>query len=254
MIGIPQLVRRIPRELFFGIVVAEIRPHQHEFLEAFSEKCGVPLLIQPRVGSEHYTDFVRSLKRINPDLILIHSYSMIVREEVLSLCDVVNIHGALLPQYRGANPIQWAILNNEHETGVTMHYVDAGIDTGDIIAQYKVPMFLEDTWVTIYNRIFSAADHLIATEVPKLLSGTNKRIPQDERIAKHWSRRTPEDGLINWDESVLHIYNLIRALVKPHPGAFYISKTGDKIIIDEYCTIDDVIDLKYKHDCGLLHD
>lgn len=252
MVGIPQLVHHTPREIIVGVVAAEIRPSQHDFLRTFSKRRDLPFFIQPRVDSDNYSDFVVSMKHLHPDLILIHSYSMIVRPDVLALCDVVNIHGALLPQYRGANPIQWAILNNEYETGVTMHYVDEGVDTGDIIAQCKVPMFLEDTWVSIYDRIFSSADKMISEEIPKLLSGTNTRTQQDERIAKYWPRRTPEDGLINWDDSVLYIYNLIRALVKPHPGAFYITSSGDKVIIDEYKTVKQVVDLKYKHNCGVI--
>jgi methionyl-tRNA formyltransferase len=247
-IGIPQLMKHLPPGVVSAIVSAEIRPQQHEFLKSFSEYHHIPLVIQPVVTSERYDEFFSQLKHIYPGLIIANSYSMIIRPDVLSLCNAVNIHGALLPQYRGANPIQWAILNNAVESGTTMHYIDAGLDTGDIIAQHRVPMFIEDTWVDIYNRTFLETDVMLIEELPKLLHNNTTRTPQDESVARYWRRRTPEDGLIDWNDSVLHIYNLIRALVKPHLGAFYINSSGDKVVIDEFKTIKQVIDLKLEHD------
>ena len=86
---------------------------------------------------------------------------------------------------------------------------------------------------------------MLVEEIPKILSGTNARVPQNEREARYWPRRKPEDGVIDWNSSVRHIYNLIRVLVKPHPGAFYIDNTGQKIVLDEYKYIPQVTNLKY---------
>ena len=135
--GIPRLIRHLPQGVLVGIVGAEIRPQQHPELRWLAEAQGVPLLIQPRLTSPAYPAFIEQARTLAPDLILVNSYSMLLRPDILSIprYGAVNIHGALLPQYRGCNPIQWALLNNETATGVTMHYMTAEFDAGDIIPQ-----------------------------------------------------------------------------------------------------------------------
>jgi len=130
-----------------------------------------------------------------------------------------------------------------------MHYMEATFDTGDIIAQREVPIYIEDTWLHIRSRIACAVALLLTEELPKLLQGENNRVPQDETVAHHWNRRHPEDGLIDWSNSVINIYNLIRALVKPHPGAFYFTKSG-KVVLDDYRAVPQVISLKYGFEGG----
>ncbi len=246
-IGVAQLLRHLSSEIVCGIVAAEIRPHQHSSLRDLANKLHLPFIIQPSVVSTEYLAFVERVASLNPDLILVNSYSMLLRPEILAipLYGAVNIHGALLPQYRGANPVQWALLNDETETGVTMHYMDEHFDTGDVIAQRHVPIYFEDTWQDVQTRIYAETEKMLAEELPKLLAGTNTRRPQDESRAHSWHRRHPEDGLIDWQQSVRHIYNLVRALVKPHPGAFYQDASGKRVILDEYLTIPQVTALKY---------
>jgi RimJ/RimL family protein N-acetyltransferase len=172
---------------------------------------------------------------------------MLIRQEILSIprLGAVNIHGALLPQYRGCNPIQWALLNNESETGPTMHYMATEFDAGDIIAQRRVPIHIHDTWCDVLKRIGESTEVMLAEQVPKLLDQTNHREAQDEAISHYYRRRHPEDGLIDWNQqSVLHIYNLVRALVSPHPGAFYFQES-EKVVLDQYLTIPQVASLKY---------
>lgn len=247
-IGVPQLLRHLPPGIVCGLVAAEIRPHQHSTLRELAEKLSLPFIIQPKVGSTGYADFLKQVQELEPNLILVNSYSMLLQPEVLALpkCGAVNIHGALLPEYRGANPTQWALLNDETMTGVTMHYMDKGFDSGDIIAQRCVPIYFEDTWHDIQKRIMAEAESLLTKELPKLLAGTNTRHPQDESRARHWRRRHPEDGRIDWQRSSHQIYNLIRALVKPHPGAFYVDSSGKCIVLDKYMTIQEIIALRDK--------
>lgn len=229
-----------------GIVGAEIRPEQHGELEEIANSLKVPFLIQPKRSSDRYNAFVKMLNEFHPDLIIVNSYSMLLPREILILPPhgAINIHGALLPEYRGANPIQWAILNNESITGVTMHYMTEQFDAGDIIAHRIVPMYFEDTWADIQKRIVIASEGMLKEEMPQILKGTNLRYAQDESRARHFHRRYPEDGLIDWEQSVLNIYNLIRALVKPNPGAFYF-RNGLKEIIDDYCSIFRLSNMKY---------
>lgn len=111
--GVPQLLRHISPQYVVGIVCAEIRPQYHAALSEVAQSHQLPLLIQPKVNSPDYAAFKESVNQLAPDLILVNSYSMIVREEILAIPRLggINIHGALLPQYRGCNPIQWSILN-----------------------------------------------------------------------------------------------------------------------------------------------
>jgi methionyl-tRNA formyltransferase len=244
--GIPQLIKNLPITIIKGIVVSSIRPEQHEELKKIAKINSIPFYIQPRRKDKDFLEFVNSIQNINPDLIFVNSYSLLIPEEILSIPKYggINIHGALLPQYRGPNPIQWALLNNEPETGCTMHNMTKEFDAGDIIAQKKVPIYFEDTWLDIRGRVFKATEKMISEEIKNILELKNKRIPQKENIARHYPRRKPEDGLIEWSKSTLYIYNLIRALVKPYPGAFYLIN-DDKIIIDEYKYVSEILFLKY---------
>lgn len=240
--GLPQLLKHLSCSLVASIVGATIRPQQHPILLALAESQNVPFLKQPKKTSLEYKSFVDQVRALAPDLIIVHSYSMLLPIEILNIPNFgcINIHAALLPQYRGCNPIQWALLNDEKETGVTMHYMDADFDTGDIIAQKKVPILEEDTWRDIQQRIGCATDEMLAEEIPKILNGTNSRTPQQTNLARYWKRRRAEDGQFKWTWCSRHIYNLVRALVKPHPGAFYYDQNGNKIILDSFLSLDDI--------------
>jgi len=244
--GLSQVLRILSPELVVGLVGAEIRSHQHPVLEQLAEVHRLPFLVQPRSTSPAFQAFVDTIRNLAPDLILVNSYSMLIRPDVLTIprFGAVNIHGGLLPEYRGCNPIQWALLNNEAETGVSMHYMSADFDGGDIIAQRRVPIAFEDTWRDVQERIVTAIDAMLSEELPKLLACTNDRQPQDETRAKYHRRRQPEDGLIDWHDSIVNIYNLVRALVKPHPGAFF-HKGSEKIVLDDYLFIQEIMALKY---------
>jgi hypothetical protein len=189
---------------------------------------------------------VDEVRGLGPDLILANSYSMLLGAELLDLprLGCVNVHGGLLPEYRGSNPIQWALLNDEAETGVTMHYMTEGFDQGDIIAQERVAICFEDTWLDVRERLQRAAERLLEQELPKILSGRNARLPQDESRARYYRRRSAEDGRVDWQRPVRDLYNLIRALVKPHPGAYY-EERSQRMILDRHLSIGEVTALKY---------
>lgn len=245
-IGIPQTLRHLPPEAMAGIVCAGIRPHQHAAVRCLAQSHDVPFFVQPSHATPEYGKFLEELQSLAPDLILVNCYSMLLYPEVLAIPRLggVNVHGALLPKYRGANPIQWAILGREHETGVTMHYMTAEIDAGDIIAQERVLIHFEDTWCDVLARILGAADVLLARELPRLLAGTNGRSPQDTTRARRFPRRKPEDGEIREGASILDTYNLVRALVGPLPGAFLRTASGIARL-QRYLTISEVARLRY---------
>jgi methionyl-tRNA formyltransferase len=244
-IGLPMLLKYLPRDVLAGLVCADIRPHQHGALRDLAKGAGVPLLIQPRRASSAYASFAGTLGKLNPDLIIVNSYSMLLHPDVLDIPKLgcINVHAALLPEYRGASIVPWAILNRETETGATIHYMTEAFDAGDVIAQRGVPLYFEDTWREVLDRTLNAADSLIADQLPAILSGDNKRTPQDETRAHHHRRRKPEDGDIPWDTRVLDIYNHIRALVAPYPGVLL--KGGSHTLrILQYMTVPQIVRLK----------
>lgn len=249
--GVPQLIRHLPRGRICAIVGAEIRVQYHDELKALADSLQVPFLVQPRKTSEGYPAFTEAVRALAPDLIVVNSYSMLLHPEILLIprYGCINIHSALLPKYRGSNPLQWPIINNETETGVTMHYMSAEFDTGDIIAQRRVPIHFRDTWLDLQTRCAAATDDMLEQEMGKILSHTNDRRPQDESQATRSRRRRPDDGLIDWQQQVISIHNLIRALVKPLPGAFYYSG-AEKVTLDQYWFVPEVVALKYAAEVG----
>jgi len=244
--GIPQVMKYIPHDLIACLVMASIRPHQERELRQVANHHLIPLLIQPKRNTVDYDDFLQRIRDISPDLILVNSYSMKLHPDVLELPrhGAINIHGALLPKYRGSNPIQWAIIHNEQETGVTMHFMSDRIDEGPIIAQRRVLIQFNDTWVDVKDRIDRESELLLSEVAPALLSGNITGTPQNSDCSSYFNRRTPEDGCIDWNKSILSIYNLIRALVAPLPGAYYVID-DQRIILDKFLSLAEVASMKY---------
>lgn len=194
--------------------------HDVEIARAAAREAGLPIHVQPprdRIGP-----FVQELGALAPDVIVIWSYSMILPEALIGVPrqGCVNVHGGLLPAYRGPHVMQWAIINGEVETGVTLHYVDAGIDTGPVIAEARVPIGPDDDAPAVRGKLKEAGARLLRTWWPAIGAGTAPRMPQDELRAKYYPLRTPEDGRINWSAPAVSIHNLVRALAAPWPGAF----------------------------------
>ena len=242
----PRLLRVVDRARIRALVRAGNRPEQESELAALAKSAGLPLLVQPLRDSVEYAQFVDRVRSLAPELILVDLYSMLLPPEVLAIPRLggVNVHYAPLPRYRGPNPIQWALINNEHQAGVTLHCMTGDFDAGDILAQALVPIRFDDTWMDVTARIDRVAEPLIAEQVPRLLDGTAVRRPQADAEASRFPRRTEEDGRIDWSHGVLEIYNLIRALVAPLPGAFHQTPRGS-VVIDRFLTISEVAAFKF---------
>ena len=250
--GIQQLLSHIPHKCVVGIIASSIRPQYLQELKALSENLQMPLLIQPKWRSTEYESFSLEMNKLRADLIWVNSYSMIIRDDVLSATRLggLNLHGALLPRYRGCNPTQWSILNHEHETGVTLHEMDSGLDTGPIIDQRKVPIFFEDTWLNVRSRLEAATDELLRENVLRALSKNWSAKSQLHDHATVGRRRLPTDGVFSWSEPVVDIHNMIRALVPPLPPAHYYTRDAKRIEISEYRTPWQVTLDKYSPDLG----
>lgn len=249
--GVTQLVANVPIENIVGIIAASIRPQYLMDLISIAEKTKVPIFIQPKWKSTDYIEFKRQIIEINPDILLINSYSMIIREDILSIPrnGGLNIHAALLPRNRGCNPTQWAILNKEFETGVTLHELDSGLDTGPIVDQIKIPILFDDTWLDIRGREAQATNDLLKSNLPQILSGSWQAVPQKNKNFSTGRRRTPKDGEFFWSDKIVDIHNKIRALVPPLPSAFCL-KEGLKTEFTNYLTPQELMLKKYDPEIG----
>lgn len=195
----------------------------------YANKKQIRLFIgNPRKGK--LADF---LKEISSDTLFSVNYLFLVESDVLRLFKwPINFHGSLLPKYRGRTPHVWAIINNETKTGITAHFMNVGCDTGDIVLQKELEISLIDTGHSVLLKYFDAYPYIIR-EIVKMIDSNNvRRQPQNELLATKYGKRTPVDGKINWDWHKERIYNWVRALSNPYPGAF--SYYRDKLlIIDE---------------------
>ena len=169
------------------------------------------------------------------DIILTINYLFLIERSLFSKAKfAVNIHGSLLPKYRGRTPHVWAIINNEPKTGVTAHLIDEGCDTGDIVKQKDVIIDDTDTGADILEKFNKIYVPLVDEILVDFERGSIKPLPQNNKNATFFGKRTPDDGKINWDWQKERIRNWVRAQAYPYPGAFtYYEGLNEKVIIDE---------------------
>ncbi len=176
-------------------------------------------VLQPTKVNE--PDFAAKVAELEPELCLSMSYDQILRKPLLDLPSrgFVNFHTGKLPYYRGRNVINWAIINNESSIGLTAHYVDEGIDTGDIIVQQTLPIGWKDSYGDVLERVTNCFPDLIVETVRMIERGCAPRQPQAQLSGTYFSARRKGDEWIDWSDISLNIYNKIRAISHPAPGA-----------------------------------
>lgn len=170
----------------------------------------------PVLQPEKIQEALAELKALAPDIIITAAYGQILPPSILNLPrhGCINIHASLLPRYRGGAPIQYAIMNGDEVTGVTIMYMAEGLDSGDIISQVEVPIAHEDDVGTMFHKLSIAGAELLKTTLSPLLAGQLQAQPQDERLATYAPNIRRKDEMIDWHKSALQIYNHVRAL---HP-------------------------------------
>ena len=193
-----------------------------------ARKHGIPVM----TSDINLKENVALVREIAPDLLLSFYYRNMIREEVLQIPKLgsLNLHGSYLPKYRGRVPINWAVINGESETGATLHYMVEKPDAGDIVDQEKVPIDFADTALDVFNKVTVAAVAVLARSYPLLAVGRAPRIPMDLSRGSYFGGRRPADGRIDWQKSAVEIYNLIRGVTHPYPGAFT-HLQGRKIVV-----------------------
>jgi methionyl-tRNA formyltransferase len=197
-----------PREtIWFGSVAA------------LCQERGIPH-VQPEVSG--LLDLLPQFQKIAPDYIFSFYYRHMIASDILAVARIaaLNMHGSLLPKYRGRAPVNWAILHGETETGASLHIMEAKPDAGDIVGQVAVPIDPDEDATAVFAKVSNAAVQVMQAALPELLQGRVPRSPNVLANGSYFGGRKPEDGRIHWNQSAKQVHDLIRAVAPPYPGAF----------------------------------
>ena len=172
--------------------------------------------------------WVQKIRELKPDIVISFYYRNMVGSAILEIppAGCLNLHGSLLPRYRGRCPINWVLVNGEKKTGVTLHYMTSRPDDGDIVCQRKIRISNDDTAKSLHEKAVETSSSMLNEILPLIMGGSAPRYPQDHSKANYFGERRPEDGEIDWTAAASDVRNLVRAVGRPYPGAF--SYVGDR--------------------------
>ncbi len=204
------------------LVTHEDNPDEAIWFESISDLAAlhdIPVIKPADPNTPEVVDIIASLQ---PDFIFSFYYRNMLKAELLTLpkSGAYNMHGSLLPKYRGRVPVNWAIIHGETETGATLHRMTEKPDNGDIVDQQAVPILPDDTATEVFHKVTCAAEITLCRALPELVSGQAILRKQDLGQGSYFGGRKAEDGEINWHASAQSIHNLVRAVAPPYPGAF----------------------------------
>jgi len=212
--------------LAHGVDVALVVTHRDnpqetiwfESVQKLAELHGIPT-ITPE--NPNVPEVVEQIRALQPDFYFSFYYREMLKAPLLAIPKrgALNMHGSLLPKYRGRVPVNWAIIRGETETGATLHYMTEKPDNGDIVAQQAVPILPDDIAHEVFQKVTVAAEMALNNVLPALLSGKAPAVKQDLSKGAYFGGRKAEDGIIDWSQSALEIHNLVRAVAPPYPGA-----------------------------------
>jgi len=197
-------------------------PKENAFYGSVAQLCarkGIPVHAPEDVN---HPLWIERIAKLNPDYVFSFYYRNLLGESLLSTAKhgAFNLHGSLLPRYRGRAPANWVLVNGETETGVTLHRMVKRADAGAIVAQQSVAIERSDTALSLHGKLRIAATDLLRDTLPAMLQGKTSETPQDESKASVYGRRTPADGKLLWSKPAEQLFNLVRAVTQPYPGAF----------------------------------
>lgn len=256
--SVPALEKIAENHKVAAVVTQQDRPkgrgHKKQFtpVKEKAVELGIPVY-QPQKVRER--EFVDILREINPDVIVVIAFGQILSKEILDLpkYGCINVHASLLPKYRGAAPIQWAVIDGEKQSGVTTMYMAEGLDTGDIIDTEILKLDEKETGGSLFDKLSIKGGELILKTLEKLENGTAKRTPQQEELSTYAGKITKELGCIDFSKPAEQIERLIRGL-NPWPSAFtYMDgkmiKIWDATVVDEENTREPGSILEKSKDC-----
>lgn len=221
--------------------------HNRSKAVELAESLEIRFLVQQRRTDASRDEFLRVLRSFEPDLGICCSYGLKLETALIHIphFGCVNFHGGILPFWRGANILNWVLIQGANKTGVTAHYMTDGIDEGPIIDVKTVDILFSDTALSLRQNLEEVTYPLVKNIVKAFASGSPpESTPQNESVANYYSRRTPADGKIQWSMTDLEIHNLIRALVHPWPGAFIELPHNQRLVINSYKSLKEIAALR----------
>jgi methionyl-tRNA formyltransferase len=217
-----------------GILSLKQDEHERERYEhplrALATKNGIPFRETKWIKKEEIADWIE--QDVRPELGIVVGCRVLLPKEIYEMPrrGTVAVHDSLLPLNRGFAPLNWSIINGQDHTGVTLFYINEGMDAGDVVGQKRVEIGPTETAPQVYDRVCQATVDLVLETYPRLAANTARAVTQDESLATFLCSRSPIDGLIDWSSDTVHIYNQIRGLTYPYPGAFTYY-AGKKLVV-----------------------
>ncbi|BCL75332.1 formyltransferase [Jeongeupia sp. HS-3] len=204
------------------VVTHEDNPNENIWFDSVAQLCGdydIPC-ITPTDPNTPETE--ARIAALAPDFVFSFYYRHMLRAPILAAPSrgAFNLHGSLLPKYRGRVPVNWAIIHGELETGVTLHVMNIKPDNGAIVDQFAIPILPDDTAHDVFEKVAVAGELCLHRALPRLIDGTATLTQQDLSLGGYFGGRKAEDGRIDWRQSAQQLHNLIRAVTRPYPGAF----------------------------------
>jgi methionyl-tRNA formyltransferase len=204
------------------VLTHEDSPTETIWYDSVAAVCAEHGIATLTIDDPNHPDVIARIGALSPDFFFSFYYRKMLGTALLALPKrgALNMHGSLLPKYRGRVPINWAVLHGETETGASLHYMEVKPDAGNLVAQTSVPILGDDTAHEVFQKVVVAAEVTLVRALPQLIAGTAPSIPLDLKAGSYFSGRKPEDGRIDWSQSAREVNNLIRAVAPPYPGAF----------------------------------
>ena len=203
------------------VVTHRDNPHENiwfDSVEKLARERGIPMVTP---DDPNTPEFIAGMAALKPDFLFSFYYRMMLSPALLAVATrgAFNMHGSLLPKYRGRVPINWAIIKGEAETGATLHEMVEKPDAGRIVDQQAVSILPDETALEVFIKVTDAAAATLARALPKLVDGSAILKAQDLKSGSYFGGRKPDDGIINWHDTAQNIHNLVRAVAPPYPGA-----------------------------------
>ena len=204
------------------VVTHQDDPNENVWFGSVEKLCQEKKISYITPNANELPDLIPKLQAIAPDYIFSFYYRHMIPEQILTCAKIaaLNMHGSLLPKYRGRAPVNWAILNGETQTGATLHVMEAKPDAGDIVGQTAVSIGPDETATDVFGKVSQAAVSVIDQVLPSLLKGIVPRRVNELQKGSYFGGRKPADGQIDWNQTAKQVHDLVRAVAPPYPGAF----------------------------------
>lgn len=204
------------------VVTHQDDPNENVWFGSVAKLCAEKKIPFVTPSAKELLDLVSKLQALAPDYIFSFYYRHMIPEQILVCAKIaaLNMHGSLLPKYRGRAPVNWAILHGESETGATLHVMEVKPDAGDIVGQVAVPIGPDETATDVFGKVSQAAVKVMEQALPSLIQGKVPRKANELEKGSYFGGRKPADGQIHWKQTAQQVHNLVRAVAPPYPGAF----------------------------------